>query len=94
MKILKFSKPYQRLLRYFRRIAQVNHGRCPICNRDILPGEEYECSVYISSVRGFYLDKAHWFCPEDFWEEQVEEERRLYEWSLANDAALAPAAAA
>lgn len=77
MSILKIPRRYQRLLREYRRVAHIDHGPCPMCNRHIQAGEEYDGYVYLTEA-GIKVSKWHTFCPDDFWREMEEEEREIH----------------
>ena len=91
--MLKLPRRYCRTLRSFRRIAFKDHGPCNMCHRDIKAGDEYECIIEVSDRR-FRVTKWHVFCPEDFWEEEEEEHRRLDEYYEAQRAVAELSAAA
>ena len=93
MSLLTIPIRYKRLLRHYRHVAHISHGRCPTCSHEIKPGEEYEGYVYIT-LKSIRIYKYHVYCPEDFWrgeEKQARDtlERMEKEESLDQDAEAA-----
>ena len=50
-----------------------------MCHREIKAGDEYECEVEATDF-GFQVTKIHIRCPDDFWEEEEENDRRADEY--------------
>ncbi len=68
---LKRSRPRQRLLRSYCRIAQEEHHCCN-CPYGISPGEEYKAEVWIYGRR-LQVWKQHIECDHPHWEDDDEE---------------------
>ena len=94
MSITKIPRRYCRTLRTFRRVAQKEHGHCPMCQRLIMPGEEYEAYVTISPDFGFRVTKWHVICPPEFWDEEEEAVKQADEQASKEEAANELSAAA
>jgi hypothetical protein len=62
-KVPKKPKPPSqwRLVRFYKRIAQKNHGHCKVCGRLIREKDVYTCEIWIVDEK-FFTRKEHSRC--------------------------------